>query len=92
MPLPTGPLEHAAGGEVVDLRPTAGRARRPVLTAAGLAISSSGEGVARVAAAGESRWLIQGLWSADAYGCPTPSRSWPATTRTWSRPRLFCPS
>ena len=68
IPLPTGPLEEAAGGEVVDLRPTAGRARRPALPAAELAISSYGEVAARVAAAGEPRWLIQGLWPADAYG------------------------
>jgi hypothetical protein len=31
-------------------------------------VSSFGEVAARVAAAGEPRWLIQGLWSADAYG------------------------
>jgi RecA-family ATPase len=67
IPLPTGPLEPA-GGEVVDLRPTAGRARRPALPATELAISSYGEVAARVAAAGEPRWLIQGLWPADAYG------------------------
>ena len=30
IPLPTGPLEDAAGGEVVTLRAGAGRARRPV--------------------------------------------------------------
>jgi hypothetical protein len=58
IPLPTGPLEEPAGGEVVDLRP-AGRARRPTLPAAELAISSYGEVAARVAAAGEPRWLIQ---------------------------------
>jgi AAA domain len=69
IPLPTGPLEEASGGEVVDLRPTSGgRARRPTLPAAELAVSSYGEVVARVAAAGEPRWLIQGLWPADAYG------------------------
>jgi hypothetical protein len=68
IPLPTGPLEEASGGEVVDLRPTSGRARRPALPAAELAISSYGEVAARVAAAGEPRWLIQGLWPADAYG------------------------
>jgi hypothetical protein len=68
IPLPTGPLEEPAGGEVVDLRPTASRARRPALPAAELAVSSYGEVVARVAAAGEPRWLIQGLWPADAYG------------------------
>ena len=68
IPLPTGPLEETAGGEVVDLRPTAGRARRPPLPAAELAISSYGEVAARVTAAGEPRWLIQGLWPADAYG------------------------
>jgi len=68
IPLPTGPLEEASGGEVVDLRPTAGRARRPALPAAELTISSYGEVAARVAAAGEPRWLIQGLWPADAYG------------------------
>jgi hypothetical protein len=67
IPLPTGPLEEAAGGEVVDLRP-AGRARRPTLPAAELAISSFGEVAARVQAVGEPRWLIQGLWPADAYG------------------------
>jgi AAA domain len=68
IPLPTGPLEETAGGEVVDLHPTGGRARRPVLPAAELAISSYREVAARVAAAGEPRWLIQGLWPADAYG------------------------
>jgi hypothetical protein len=66
IPPPTGPLEPA-GGEVVDLRP-AGRSRRPTLPAAELDISSYGEVAARVAAAGEPRWLIQGLWPADAYG------------------------
>jgi hypothetical protein len=68
IPLPAGPLEEPAGGEVVDLRPTASRARRPSAPAAELAISSYGEVAARVAAAGEPRWLIQGLWPADAYG------------------------
>jgi AAA domain len=68
VPLPTGPLEEPAGGEVVDLHPTTGRTRRPPLPAAELAISSYGEVAARVAAAGEPRWLIQGLWPADAYG------------------------
>jgi AAA domain len=68
VPLPTGPLEEAAGGEVVDLRPASGRPRRPALPPAELAISSYGEVAARVAAAGEPRWLIQGLWPADAYG------------------------
>jgi AAA domain/Transposase IS116/IS110/IS902 family len=67
-PLPTGPLEEPAGGEVVDLRPTASRNRRSALPAAELAISSFGEVAARVAAAGEPHWLIQGLWPADAYG------------------------
>jgi hypothetical protein len=67
IPLPSGPLEEAAGGEVVDLRP-AGRARRPALPPAELAISSYAEVTARVAAAGEPRWLIQGIWPADAYG------------------------
>jgi hypothetical protein len=66
--MPTGPLEEAAGGEVVDLRPAAGRARRPVLPSTELAVSSFGEVAARVAAAGEPCWLIQGLWPADAYG------------------------
>jgi AAA domain len=68
MPLPTGPLEEASGGEVVDLRPATSRARHPALPAAELAISSYGEVSARVAAAGEPGWLIQGLWPADAYG------------------------
>jgi hypothetical protein len=68
IPLPTGPLEETSGGEVVDLRPTAGRARRPPAPAAELAVSSYAEVAARVAAAGEPRWLIQGLWPADAYG------------------------
>jgi hypothetical protein len=67
IPLPTGPLE-LPGGEVVDLRPAAGRARRPTPPAAELGISSYGEVAARVAAAGEPRWLVQGLWPADAYG------------------------
>jgi hypothetical protein len=68
VPLPAGPLEGQAGGEVVSLRPSAGRVRRPVLPAAELAVSSFGEVAARVAATGEPRWLIQGLWPADAYG------------------------
>jgi AAA domain len=69
IPLPTGPLEEASGGEVVDLRPASGgRTRRPTLPTAELAISSYREVAARVAAAGEPRWLIQGLWPADAYG------------------------
>jgi hypothetical protein len=68
VPLPSGPLEEAAGGEVVDLRPASGRARRPAPPAAELAISPFGEVAARVAAAEEPRWLIQGLWPADAYG------------------------
>jgi AAA domain len=68
IPLPAGPLEEPAGGEVVDLRPTASRARRPSAPAAELAISPYGEVAARVAAAGEPRWLIQGFWPADAYG------------------------
>jgi hypothetical protein len=67
IPLPNGPLEPA-GGEVVSLRPGAGRARRPTLPAAELTVSSFAEVVARVEAAGEPRWLIQGLWPADAYG------------------------
>ena len=68
IPLPTGPLEEPAGGEVVDLHPAASRARRPASPGAELAISPYGEVAARVAAAGEPRWLIQGLWPADAYG------------------------
>ena len=68
IPLPDAPLEDPSGGEVVSLRPGAGRARRPALPAADLAVSSYGEVAARVAAAGEPRWLIQGLWPADAYG------------------------
>jgi hypothetical protein len=40
IPLPDAPLEEPAGGEVVDLRPAAGRARRPPPPAAHLAISS----------------------------------------------------
>jgi AAA domain len=68
VPLPAGPLEEQAGGEVVSLRPSAGRVGRPVLPAAELAVSWFGEVAARVAAAGEPRWLIQGLWPADAYG------------------------
>jgi hypothetical protein len=67
IPPPDGPLEEPAG-EVVTLRRTAGRARRPALPAGDLAVSSFGEVAARVAAAGEPRWLIQGLWPADAYG------------------------
>jgi AAA domain len=67
IPPPDGPLEEPAG-EVVTLRPTAGRTRRPALPVAELTVSSFGEVAARVAAAGEPRWLIQGLWPADAYG------------------------
>jgi AAA domain len=68
IPPPDEPLEAAPGGEVVTLRAAAGRVRRPALPAAELAVSSFGEVAARVAAAGEPRWLIQGLWPADAYG------------------------
>ena len=68
IPLPDGPLEETSGGEVVNLRPATGRARRQALPAAELAISPYAEVAARVAAAGEPRWLIQGLWPADAYG------------------------
>jgi hypothetical protein len=68
IPLPNGPLEEASGGEVVDLRPATGRARHPPVPPAELAISSYGEVAARVQAAGEPSWLIQGLWPADAYG------------------------
>ena len=67
IPPPHGPLGEPAG-EVVTLRPTAGGPRRPALPASELAVSSYGEVAARVAAAGEPRWLIQGLWPADAYG------------------------
>jgi hypothetical protein len=69
IPLPDAPLEEPAGGEVVDLRPGSGRARRPAaLAAAELEVSSFGEVAARVAAVGEPRWLVEGLWPADAYG------------------------
>jgi hypothetical protein len=68
VPLPDGPLEEPAGGEVVDLRPGSGRARHPLGAAAELQVCSFGEVAARVAAAGEPRWLVQGLWPADAYG------------------------
>ena len=67
IPPPDEPLEEPAG-EVVTLRPSAGRARRPPAPVADLAVCSFGEVAARVAAAGEPRWLIQGLWPADAYG------------------------
>jgi AAA domain-containing protein len=63
---PDGALDEPAGGEVVTLRP--GRARHPPPAAAELAVWSFGEVAARVAAAGEPRWLIQGLWPVDAYG------------------------
>jgi len=68
IPLPDAPLEEPAGGEVVDLRPGSGRARRPVPGPAELQVCSFGEVAARVAAAGEPRWLVEGLWPADAYG------------------------
>jgi hypothetical protein len=68
VPLPDGPLEEAAGGEVVTLRPGGSRTRRLPASAAALTVSSFGEVAARIAAAGEPRWLIQGLWPADAYG------------------------
>jgi AAA domain len=67
IPPPHGPHGEPAG-EVVTLRPTAGGPRRPALPASELAVSSYGEVATRVAAAGEPRWLIQGLWPADAYG------------------------
>jgi hypothetical protein len=68
VPLPDWPLGEPAGGEVVDLRLGSGRGRRPALPAAELAVSSFGEVVARVAAAGQPRWLVEPLWPADAYG------------------------
>jgi hypothetical protein len=68
IPQPTGPLEDVGGGEVVDLRPANGRARRPSAPAAELTVSSYREVAVRVGAAGEPRWLVQGLWPADAYG------------------------
>jgi hypothetical protein len=68
IPLPDGPLEEPAGGEVVTLRPVGSRARRPPAQAAELAVCSFAEVAARVAAAGEPRWLVKGLWPADAYG------------------------
>jgi hypothetical protein len=68
VPLPDGPLEEAAGGEVVNLRLGSGRGRRVAPAAAELVVCSFGEVAARVAAAGEPRWLIEGLWPADAYG------------------------
>jgi hypothetical protein len=68
IPLPDAPLEEPAGGEVVDLRPSSGRARRPGPIPAELGIASFGEVAARVAAAGEPRWLVEPLWPADAYG------------------------
>jgi hypothetical protein len=69
IPLPDAPLEAPAGGEVVDLRPGSGRARHPdPAAAAELAVCSFGEVAARVAAAGAPRWLVEGLWPADAYG------------------------
>jgi len=67
IPLPNGPLEEASGG-VVDLRPASSRARRIPLPTSEMAISPYGEVATRVAAAGGPRWLIQGLWPADAYG------------------------
>jgi AAA domain len=64
IPLPNGPFEPA-GGEVVDLHPATGRTRRPALPASELLVSSYGEVAAGVAAVGEPRWLIEGLWPAD---------------------------
>lgn len=70
IPLPDGPLEEPTGGDVLTLHRGAGRSRRPPTTsaAAELAVRSYGEVAARVAAAGEPRWLVEGLWPADAYG------------------------
>ena len=76
IPLPTGPLEEASGGEVVDLRPTPGRARRPALPATELAISSYGEVAARVAAGRGSP-----AGSSKASGRPMPTGSWPPRRR-----------
>jgi AAA domain len=82
IPLPSGPLEDAAGGgDVVTLQPGPARARPPALPAAELAISTYREVVARVAAAGEPRWLIQGLWPADAYGVLAAQEK---AGRTWA--------
>jgi hypothetical protein len=67
IPLPDAPLEEPAGGDVVDLRPSSARGRRGPIPAE-LGIASFGEVAARVAAAGEPRWLVEGLWPADAYG------------------------
>jgi hypothetical protein len=69
VPLPDGPLEEPAGGDIVTLHRGGGRARRPPTPpAAELAVCSYGEVAARVAATGEPRWLVEGLWPADAYG------------------------
>jgi AAA domain len=82
IPLPSGPLEDAAGGgDVVTLQPGPARARPLALPAAELAISTYREVVARVAAAGEPRWLIQGLWPADAYGVLAAQEK---AGRTWA--------
>jgi AAA domain len=67
IPLPTGPLEEASGGEVVDLRPPAGRARHPALPAADLAVAPTGR--SRPGSGGGGAPLAhRGLWPADAYG------------------------
>ena len=67
--LEAGNLEAKAQATIESgLRGGAAKPRRPALPAADLAVSSYGEVAARVAAAGEPRWLIQGLWPADAYG------------------------
>jgi hypothetical protein len=63
VPLPEAPLDEAAGAAVVQLRQHGRHLGGPSLQ-----IDSFGEVTARVAAAGEPRWLIQGLWPADAYG------------------------
>jgi AAA domain len=70
IPLPDAPLEEPAGGDVVTLHRSSGRARRPPAApaAAELAVCSFGEVAARVAAAGQPRWLVEPLWPADAYG------------------------
>jgi hypothetical protein len=70
VPLPDAPLEEPAGGDVLTLHRSGGRTRRPPAApaAAELEVCSFGEVAARVAAAGEPRWLVEPLWPADAYG------------------------
>ena len=85
VPLPEAPMDEAAGAAVVRLRQ-----HGQYLAGPNLQIDSFGEVAARVAAAGEPRWLIQGLWPADACGVlaaqEKAGKTWAASTSPSASP------